>query len=136
MSKWMQAKLTTLSDINPDLFFQTMDKLGYEADFSTKRIDRAEGDSYDVDCVIRNKSDKKSTKVGLKFKKNQDEKISMMVCSDWYWSSMSSEEFTEGFTIEYNTLKYQQIGAEMNFTTESVENLADGRRRIVLVRAA
>ena len=137
MSCWKQTKLETLSNIETEFFLEALDKMGYKADFSKKKIERTyERDSNDVDCVICDKNTGKSINVGMRFSKDDEGKINMTICADWYYSSTSERQFTENFTIEYNTVKYQQIASEMNFSTESVEQLADGRRRIVMVRAA
>ena len=137
MSCWKKTKLETLSNIETEFFLGALDKMGYKADFSKKKIDRSyEQDSRDVDCVICDKNTGKSINVGMKFTKNDEGNVNMTICADWYYSSANEKSFKEQFTIEYNTLKYQQIASEMNFNTESVETLADGRRRIVMVRAA
>ena len=137
MSCWKKTKLETLSNIETEFFLGALDKMGYKADFSKKKIDRSyEQDSRDVDCVICDKNTGKSINVGMKVAKNDEGNVNMTICADWYYSSASERSFREQFTIEYNTIKYQQIASEMNFNTESVETLADGRRRIVMVRAA
>ena len=137
MSCWKQTKLETLSNIETEFFLGALDKMGYKADFSKKKIDRSyEKDSNNVDCVICDKDTGKSINVGMRFSKNEEGSINMTICADWFYSSANEKSFKEQFTIEYNTLKYQQIASEMNFNTESVETLADGRRRIVMVRAA
>ena len=137
MSCWKQTKLETLSNIETEFFMEALDKMGYNADFSKKKIERTyERDSNAVDCVICDKNTGKSINVGMRFSKDDEGKINMTICADWYYSSASERSFREQFTIEYNTIKYQQIASEMNFNTESVETLADGRRRIVMVRAA
>ena len=137
MSCWKQTKLKTLSNIETEFFLGALDKMGYKADFSKKKIDRSyEKDSNDVDCVICVKDTGRSINVGMRFSKNEEGSINMTICADWFYSSANEKSFKEQFTIEYNTLKYQQIASEMNFNTESVETLADGRRRIVMVRAA
>lgn len=137
MSCWKQIKLETLSNVETEFFLGALDKMGYKADFSKKKIDRSyERDSNKVDCVICDKDTGKSINVGMRFSKNKEGNINMTICADWFYSSANEKFFKEQFTIEYNTLKYQQIASEMNFNTESVETLADGRRRIVMVRAA
>ena len=137
MSCWKQVKLETLHNVETEFFLEALDKMGYKADFNQKSIRRAyEGDNRDVDCVICDKHTGKSINVGMKFAKGDEDGITMTICADWYYSSISERQFTENFTIEYNTVKYQQIASEMNFSTESVEQPADGRRRIVMVRAA
>ena len=137
MSCWKQTKLETLSNIETEFFLGALDKMGYKADFSKKKIDRSyEKDSNDVDCVICVKDTGRSINVGMRFSKNKEGSINMTICADWFYSSANEKSFKEQFTIEYNTLKYQQIASEMNFNTESVETLADGRRRIVMARAA
>ena len=137
MSCWKQTKLETLSNIETEFFLGALDKMGYKADFSKKKIDRSyEKDSNNVDCVICDKNTGKSINVGMRFTKNDEGSVNMTICADWFYSSANEKSFKEQFTIEYNTLKYQQIASEMNFNTESVETLADGRRRIVMVRAA
>ena len=130
MSCWKQTKLETLSNIETEFFLGALDKMGYKADFSKKKIDRSyEKDSNNVDCVICDKDTGKSINVGMRFSKNEEGSINMTICADWFYSSANEKSFKEQFTIEYNTLKYQQIASEMNFNTESVETLADGRRR-------
>ena len=136
MSRWTEAKLETLSNIESEYFYGALDKMGYKADFSKKTLSRSyEGDSKNVDCVITTKTGV-PINVGLRFKEGEDDTVNMEIVTDWYYSKVNENKFTERFTIEYNTVKYQQIASEMNFSTESVEQLADGRRRIVMVRAA
>ena len=60
----------------------------------------------------------------------------MEIVTDWYYSKVNENKFTERFTIEYNTLKYTAVAAGMDFSVESVEDMADGRRKIVMRRAA
>ena len=137
MSKWMQAKLETLSHIDSDYFFGALDRMGYSADFTTKQVTRSyEGDSRDVDCVLVEKATGNPVNVGLKFSTNEDNTVNMVIVADFFYTRMNSKSFTEKFTIEYNTVKYESVAAEMNFSVESEETLQDGRRKIVLTRAA
>lgn len=136
MSRWLQAKLSTLSNIETHFFNDALERLGYKADFSNKKLMRPEGDYQEVDCVVVEKNSGKSIGVGLRFHAEQDGNVSMTVVADWFYSSLTSKGFTEKFTIEYNTVKYIAAAESMNFAVESVENMADGRRRIVVARAA
>lgn len=136
MSKWLQAKLSTLSNIETGFFNEALDRLGFKADFGQKKLMRPEGDYQEVDCVIVDKQNNKSIGVGLRFQAEKDGEVSMTVVADWFYSDMTSKGFTEKFTIEYNTVKYIAAAENMNFAVESIENMADGRRRIVVARAA
>ena len=72
MSCWKQTKLETLSNIETEFFLGALDKMGYKADFSKKKIDRSyEKDSNNVDCVICDKDTGKSINVGMRFSKNE-----------------------------------------------------------------
>ena len=136
MSKWLQAKLSTLSNVETTFFNEALDRMGYKADFAQKKLMRPEGDYQEVDCVIVDKESEKSIGVGLRFHAEKDEAVSMAVVADWFYSHTTSKGFTEQFTIEYNTAKYISAAENMNFAVESIENMADGRRRIVVARAA
>ena len=72
----------------------------------------------------------------LRFHAEKDGAVSMTVVADWFYSHTTSKGFTEQFTIEYNTAKYISAAENLNFAVESIENMADGRRRIVVARAA
>ena len=136
MSRWTEAKLETLSNIESEYFYGALDKLGYKADFSKKTPSRSyEGDSKNVDCVITTKAGVPIT-VGLRFKEGEDDTVNMEIVTDWYYSKVNENKFTERFTIEYNTLKYTAVAAGMDFSVETVEDMADGRRKIVMRRAA
>ena len=136
MSKWLQAKLSTLSNVETTFFNEALDRMGYKADFAQKKLMRPEGDYQEVDCVIVDKESEKSIGVGLRFHAEKDGAVSMAVVADWFYSHTTSKGFTEQFTIEYNTAKYISAAENMNFAVESIENMADGRRRIVVARAA
>lgn len=133
----MQAKLETLSHIDSEYFFGAIDRMGYAADFTNKKVTRSyEGDSRDVDCVLVDKDTHEPINVGLRFSSNEDQTVNMEIVADFYYTRLNSKSFMEQFTIEYNTVKYEAVAAEMNFSVESEETLQDGRRRIVLTRAA
>ena len=136
MSKWLQAKLSTLSNVETTFFNEALDRMGYKADFAQKKLMRPEGDYQEVDCVIVDKNSEKPIGVGLRFHAEKDGDVSMAVVADWFYSHTTSKGFTEQFTIEYNTAKYISAAENMNFAVESIENMADGRRRIVVARAA
>ena len=136
MSKWLQAKLSTLSNVETTFFNEALDRMGYKADFAQKKLMRPEGDYQEVDCVVVDKESEKPIGVGLRFHAEKDGAVSMAVVADWFYSHTTSKGFTEQFTIEYNTAKYISAAENMNFTVESIENMADGRRRIVVARAA
>ena len=136
MSKWLQAKLSTLSNVETTLFNEALDRMGYKADFAQKKLMRPEGDYQEVDCVVVDKESEKPIGVGLRFHAEKDGAVSMAVVEDWFYSHTTSKGFTEQFTIEYNTAKYISAAENMNFAVESIENMADGRRRIVVARAA
>ena len=136
MSKWLQAKLSTLSNVETTFFNEALDRMGYKADFAQKKLMRPEGDYQEVDCVIVDKNSEKPIGVGLRFHAEKDGAVSMAVVADWFYSHTTSKGFTEQFTIEYNTAKYISAAENMNFAVESIENMADGRRRIVVARAA
>ena len=136
MSKWLQAKLSTLSNVETTFFNEALDRMGYKADFAQKKLMRPEGDYQEVDCVIVDKESEKPIGVGLRFHAEKDGAVSMAVVADWFYSHTTSKGFTEQFTIEYNTAKYISAAENMNFAVESIENMADGRRRIVVARAA
>lgn len=136
MSKWLQAKLSTLSNIETEFFSEALLRMGYKADFGRKKLMRPEGDYQEVDCVVVDERSGKDIGVGLRFHAEKDGDVSMTVVADWFYSHLTSEGFTEKFTIEYNTVKYIAAAENMNFSVESIENLADGRRRIVVARAA
>ena len=136
MSKWLQAKLSTLSNVETTFFNEALDRMGYKADFAQKKLMRPEGDYQEVDCVVVDKESEKPIGVGLRFHAEKDEAVSMAVVADWFYSHTTSKGFTEQFTIEYNTAKYISAAENMNFAVESIENMADGRRRIVVARAA
>ena len=73
MSRWTEAKLETLSNIESEYFYGALDKMGYKADFSKKTLSRSyEGDSKNVDCVITTKAGV-PINVGLRFKEGEDE---------------------------------------------------------------
>lgn len=136
MSKWLQAKLSTLSNVETTFFNEALDRMGYKADFAQKKLMRPEGDYQEVDCVVVDKNSEKPIGVGLRFHAEKDGAVSMAVVADWFYSHTTSKGFTEQFTIEYNTAKYISAAENMNFAVESIENMADGRRRIVVSRAA
>ena len=136
MSKWLQAKLSTLSNVETTFFNEALDRMGYKADFAQKKLIRPEGDYQEVDCVVVDKESEKPIGVGLRFHAEKDGAVSMAVVADWFYSHTTSKGFTEQFTIEYNTAKYISAAENMNFAVESIENMADGRRRIVVARAA
>ena len=136
MSKWLQAKLSTLSNVETTFFNEALDRMGYKADFAQKKLMRPEGDYQEVDCVVVDKNSEKPIGVGLRFHAEKDGAVSMAVVADWFYSHTTSKGFTEQFTIEYNTAKYITAAENMNFAVESIENMADGRRRIVVARAA
>ena len=136
MSKWLQAKLSTLSNVETTFFNEALDRMGYKADFAQKKLMRPEGDYQEVDCVVVDKESEKPIGVGLRFHAEKDGDVSMAVVADWFYSHTTSKGFTEQFTIEYNTAKYISAAENMNFAVESIENMADGRRRIVVARAA
>ena len=136
MSKWLQAKLSTLSNVETTFFNEALDRMGYKADFAQKKLMRPEGDYQEVDCVVVDKESEKPIGVGLRFHAEKDGAVSMAVVADWFYSHTTSKGFTEQFTIEYNTAKYISAAENMNFAVESIENMADGRRRIVVERAA
>lgn len=136
MSKWLQAKLSTLSNVETTFFNEALDRMGYKADFAQKKLMRPEGDYQEVDCVVVDKESEKPIGVGLRFHAEKDGAVSMAVVADWFYSHTTSKGFTEQFTIEYNTAKYISAAENMNFAVESIENMADGRRRIVVARAA
>lgn len=136
MSKWLQAKLSTLSNVETTFFNEALDRMGYKADFAQKKLMRPEGDYQEVDCVVVDKNSEKPIGVGLRFHAEKDGAVSMAVVADWFYSHTTSKGFTEQFTIEYNTAKYISAAENMNFAVESIENMADGRRRIVVARAA
>ena len=136
MSKWLQAKLSTLSNVETTFFNEALDRMGYKADFAQKKLMRPEGDYQEVDCVVVDKESEKPIGVGLRFHAEKDGAVSMAVVADWFYSHTTSKGFTEQFTIEYNTAKYITAAENMNFAVESIENMADGRRRIVVARAA
>ena len=136
MSKWLQAKLSTLSNVETTFFNEALDRMGYKADFAQKKLMRPEGDYQEVDCVVVDKNSEKPIGVGLRFHSEKDGAVSMAVVADWFYSHTTSKGFTEQFTIEYNTAKYISAAENMNFAVESIENMADGRRRIVVARAA
>ena len=136
MSKWLQAKLSTLSNVETTFFNEALDRMGYKADFAQKKLMRPEGDYQEVDCVVVDKESEKPIGVGLRFHAEKDGAVSMAVVADWFYSHTTSKGFTEQFTIEYNTAKYISAAENMNFAVESIENMADGRRRIVVARSA
>ena len=136
MSKWLQAKLSTLSNVETTFVNEALDRMGYKADFAQKKLMRPEGDYQEVDCVVVDKESEKPIGVGLRFHAEKDGAVSMAVVADWFYSHTTSKGFTEQFTIEYNTAKYISAAENMNFAVESIENMADGRRRIVVARAA
>ena len=136
MSKWLQAKLSTLSNVETTFFNEALDRMGYKADFAQKKLMRPEGDYQEVECVVVDKESEKPIGVGLRFHAEKDGAVSMAVVADWFYSHTTSKGFTEQFTIEYNTAKYISAAENMNFAVESIENMADGRRRIVVARAA
>ena len=136
MSKWLQAKLSTLSNVETTFFNEALDRMGYKADFAQKKLMRPEGDYQEVDCVVVDKESEKPIGVGLRFHAEKDGAVSMAVVADWFYSHTTSKGFTEQFTIEYNTAKYISAAENMNLAVESIENMADGRRRIVVARAA
>ena len=136
MSKWLQAKLSTLSNVETTFFNEALDRMGYKADFAQKKLMRPEGDYQEVDCVVVDKESEKPIGVGLRFHAEKDGAVSMAVVADWFYSHTTSKGFTEQFTIEYNTAKYISAAEDLNFAVESIENMADGRRRIVVARAA
>ena len=136
MSKWLQAKLSTLSNVETTFFNEALDRMGYKADFAQKKLMRPEGDYQEVDCVVVDKNSEKPIGIGLRFHAEKDGAVSMAVVADWFYSHTTSKGFTEQFTIEYNTAKYISAAENMNFAVESIENMADGRRRIVVARAA
>ena len=136
MSKWLQAKLSTLSNVETTFFNEALDRMGYKADFAQKKLMRPEGDYQEVDCVVVDKNSEKPIGVGLRFHAEKYGAVSMAVVADWFYSHTTSKGFTEQFTIEYNTAKYISAAENMNFAVESIENMADGRRRIVVARAA
>ena len=136
MSKWLQAKLSTLSNVETTFFNEALDRMGYKADFAQKKLMRPEGDYQEVDCVVVDKESEKPIGVGLRFHAEKDGAVSVAVVADWFYSHTASKGFTEQFTIEYNTAKYISAAENMNFAVESIENMADGRRRIVVARAA
>ena len=136
MSKWLKAKLSTLSNVETTFFNEALDRMGYKADFAQKKLMRPEGDYQEVDCVVVDKESEKPIGVGLRFHAEKDGAVSMAVVADWFYSHTTSKGFTEQFTIEYNTAKYISAAENMNFAVESIENMADGRRRIVVARAA
>lgn len=136
MSKWMKTKVKTLSNIESDYFYEALERMGYKADFSKKSLTRGyEGDSQPVACLIYTKSGS-PLNVGLRFHENSDGLVNMEIVADWFYSSTTAEKFTERFTLEYNTVKYTAVAAAMDFSVESVETLSDGRRKIVMSRAA
>ena len=106
MSKWLQAKLSTLSNVETTFFNEALDRMGYKADFAQKKLMRPEGDYQEVDCVVVDKESEKSIGVGLRFHAEKDGAVSMAVVADWFYSHTTSKGFTEQFTIEYNTAKY------------------------------
>ena len=136
MSKWLKAKLSTLSNIETTFFNDSIERMGYKADFSKKKLMRHEGDYQEVDCVVVDKQSEKPIGVGMRFHSEKDGAVSMTVVADWFYSHTTSEGFTEQFTIEYNTAKYISAAENLDFAVESIENMADGRRRIVVARAA
>ena len=136
MSKWLKAKLSTLSNIETTFFNDALERMGYKADFSKKKPMRPEGDYQEVDCVVVDKQSEKPIGVGMRFHSEKDGAVSMTVVADWFYSHTTSEGFTEQFTIEYNTAKYISAAENLDFAVESIENMADGRRRIVVARAA
>ena len=136
MSKWLQAKLSTLSNVETTFFNEALDRMGYKADFAQKKLMRPEGDYQEVDCVVVDKESEKPIGVCLRFHAEKDGAVSMAVVADWFYSHTTSKGFTEQFTIEYNTAKYISAAEDLNFAVESIENMADGRRRIVVARAA
>ena len=136
MSKWLKAKLSTLSNIETTFFNDALERMSYKADFSKKKLMRPEGDYQEVDCVVVDKQSEKPIGVGMRFHAEKDGAVSMTVVADWFYSHITSEGFTEQFTIEYNTAKYISAAENLNFAVESIENMADGRRRIVVARAA
>lgn len=136
MSKWMQTKVNTLSNIESDYFYEALERMGYKADFSKKSLTRGyEGDSQPVDCLVYTNNGS-PLNVGLRFKETNEGTVNMEIVADWYYSNTTAEKFTEKFTIEYNTVKYTAVAAAMDFSIETVENLSDGRRKIVMSRAA
>ena len=136
MSKWLQAKLSTLSNVETTFFNEALDRMGYKADFAQKKLMRPEGDYQEVDCVVVDKESEKPIGVGLRFHAEKDGAVSMAVVADWFYSHTTSKGFTEQFTIEYNTAKYISAAENMNFAVESIENMDDGRRRSVVAQAA
>lgn len=137
MSKWMQTKINTLSNIENDYFEAALDRLGYYADFDQKVVTRSyEGDSKDVHCVIVSKDTGKSTNIGLRFTAKEDGTIDMNIICDWYYSNVDGNTFESKFTVAYNTVKTIDKAAQQGFTVASEEVMSDGRTKIVLTRAA
>lgn len=137
MSKWLSAKIQQLSNVEDDYFFKAIERMGYEADFSQKSLTRSmERDSQKVDCVLLEKATGNSAHIGLRFVANEDNTVNMVVVTDSYYSHVTDKKFAQNFTLEYNTVKYTDVAASMNFQVESEEILEDGRRKVVMTRCA
>lgn len=135
MSNYIKAKVETLKDLDSKYFTRAMDAMGYKADFNKKEIEtywRKEK----CDCVLTRNGF--STNIGLSFSKNPDNTIQMTVQADWDTVSKkyNADSFMKRFTVEYHTAKYTSVCESLGYVTESVEDMENGKRRMVLRRAA
>jgi len=137
MSNWVKAKVETLKDVRTDYFEKALANMGFTANFDVKTVKGAYSSDGNrgCDCVLFDLRGN-NVQIGMSFDDNGDGTTQMTVVSDWYSQSYTPESFMEKFTLEYNTVKYQDVAASLGMSIESTENLADGRRKIVCRRAA
>lgn len=140
MSNWLKAHCS-IENIEDEFLVPALARMGLVADFTTNKVgNRYIEDDRPCDALLRNIEDNSSSGIGLCFQVNQNDngrtKITMSAISDWWESEYTDKTFMDRFIIEYNTERAICSAREQGFTVEVEETLEDGRRRLVLHRAA
>jgi hypothetical protein len=144
MSNWQQAKVESIKDVQFEFFTQALESMGYKADFSKKTVEgayRSDG-SRDVDCVLMTTNGVNSN-IGVKFELDENNEINgVYFVADWYNkrdknnNRINDESFKRAFVLEYLTARTLNSLSEQSFTVEQVEQVENGKRRIIARRAA
>ena len=137
MSNYVKAKVETLKDLDMQYFEDALGRMGFKADFDKHEIDTY-WSKQTCDCVICDINSGRSSQMGMSFEENEDGSVQVSIQADWdnVHGFANANDFMARFTVEYHTAKYSDVCSRMGYVTESIEELGNGKRRMVLRRAA
>lgn len=140
MSNWLKSKCDTIENLEAEAMNEAFARMGLTLDFSTKEVERTyESDKRPCQALLRNAGDNSSARIGVNFTVKQvdgESKVSMALEADWWGMKYNSKSFLEQFTKEYIAAKSINTMRKQGYTVREEVELKDGRRKLVMAKAA